>query len=444
MGQKIRAQGIFVILSVSILCSLWFLGGISAENADPQEIALYMYGDPDNATLNTSYGYYEEQHVLTTGPEDHLLTSILLGEWVTKPIAYPMDIQGNVRFGVYAFGNLQQVRFTATLTVNGVGVSSEMTTARQNLNESFPVEFISDPVNLTQLLELNTTDIIGLRLSLDHNDPRYYQINPYPGIGKNVTLVFGYGFGSFVEFSTISMQVSDIKGRDGPGGNMIVTATIQCSFGYEDFNYATAKSNYGKFTKLSETVIDNAIIEVEWEWDYTVTEGGSYPVMVTARDQNYKSWKLTVDVHITTPTTEMDFSLSSSDISFSNDPQRGKNTTIEARITGSGKRWNAYQVEIEFYDGSDLIEKVKASISRGSKNKVSLLWTPDTSGTHRITVKIDPDDYFFETDEDNNEGYINVDVKEGSGGGTPGFDTLFLLVAISIALFFGKRSRRAK
>ncbi|MEE9150904.1 MAG: CARDB domain-containing protein [Thermoplasmata archaeon] len=447
MGQKIRALSILVILLLSILCSFGFLGGIGeeADDSDMQEVALYLHGDLENATLNTSYGIYEEQQVLTTSPEDTLYTSIFLGEWETIPIVYPMDIRGNVRFGVYALGNLQQVRFTASLTVNGVGVSGLMTTLRQNLNESFPVEFISDPLNLTQSLELNTTDTIGLRLSLDHNDPRYYQINPPPGIGKDVTLVFGYGFGSFVEFPTVSMRVADIKGRDDPAtANMIVTATIICSFGYEDFNYATAKSDYGKFTKLSETVIDNAIIEVEWEWDYTVTEGGSYPVKVTARDQNYNSWKLERDVHITTPNTEIDFSLSGSDISFSNDLQRGKNTTITAKIIGSGRRWSSYQVEIEFYDGSDLLGMVKESISRGGTNEVTLVWEPDTSGAHKITVVIDPDDRFDETNENNNEATKNVDVKEGSGDGTPGFDTLFLIIAISIALFFGKRSRRAK
>ncbi len=448
MGQQIRAFSIFMILSISALCSVYFLESISADEAesDTKEVALYMYGDPDNATLNTTYIYLnEEQHVLTTGPEDHPLTSILLGEWVTKPIAYPMDIQGDVRFGIYAKGTLQQVSFTATLIVNDVGVSNQMTTPAQNLNESVPVEFLSETINLTQPLELNTSDVIGLRLYLEHNDPRYYQWNPPPGQGKDVILVFGYGFGSFVGFSTITIRIEDIKGRDDPiTANMIVIATIKCSFGYEDFNYATIKSDYGPFKKLSETVVDNATVEVEWEWEYTVSEGGSYPVKVTVRDQNHNRWELTKDVHITTPNTEIDFSLSSSDISFSNDPQRNKNTTIKAKITGSGRRWSSYQVDIEFYDDSDLLENVVATIKRGGTNEVSVLWEPDTSGVHRIIVKIDPEDDFSETDEDNNEAYKNADVKEGSGGGAPGFESLFLIVAIAIALFIGKRSRSSK
>lgn len=448
MGQKIRALSIFMILLFSALCSVYLLECIGADEAedDSQEVALYMYGDPDNGTLNTTYLFLEEdEHVLTTGPEDTFLTPIYIGDWVTEPIAYPMDIRGDVRFGLYAKGTLQQVSFTATLTVNDVVVSSDMTTSTQNLNESYAVEFVTEPVNLTQPLELNTTDVIGLRLYLEHNDPRYYQWNPPPGQGKDVFLVFGYGFGSFLGFSTISMRIIDIEGRDDPvTKNMIVKATVKCSFGYEDFNYATIKSDYGKFTKLSEDIVDDATVEVEWEWDYTVTEGGSYPVEVTVKDQNYNRWELTKDVHITTPNTEIDFSLSTSDISFSDDPQRNKNTTITARITGSGRRWTSYQVDIEFYDDSDLIENVVATVKRGGTNEVSVLWVPETIGMHRIIVKIDPEDDFSETDEDNNEAYRNADVQEGSGDGVPGFESLLLIAAIAIALFVGKRSRSSR
>lgn len=447
MGQKIRAFSIFMILLMSALFSVHFLEGIGADEAesDAQEVALYMYGDPGNATLNTSYGYYEEQHVLTTNDAiEHapFPNTIFIGEWVTEPIAYPMDIYGDVRFRIYAVGNLMQVRFTASLIVNGVEVSNEMITERQNLNETIPAEFVTEPINLTQPLELNTTDVIGLRLSLDHNDPQYL---PIISGGKNVTLVFGYGLGSFVGFSTISIRIIDIEGRDDPvTKNMIVTSTVKCSFGYEDFNYATIKSDYGPFMKLSETVLDDATVEVEWEWDYTVTEGGSYPVKVTVVDKNYSGWDLTKDIAITTPNTEIDFSLSTSDISFSDDPQKNKNTTVTAKITGSGRRWTSYQVDIEFYDDSDLIENVVTTIKRGGTNEVSVLWTPDTSGMHRIIVKVDPDDDFSETDEDNNEAYRNADVKEGSGSGTPGFESLLLIVAIAVVLFVGRRYRRAE
>jgi hypothetical protein len=447
MGPKIRVISISMLLFVSSLCSFSFFRGTIAQGTEPEmhDVLLYFHGDLGNATLNTtSNPHEEEQHVLTTGPEDTFFTQIYIGEWVTKPISYPMYIQGEVIFAIYAIGTLQQVSFIAQLTVNGVRVSSEMVTSRQNLNESLPTEFPSDPVNLTQPLELNTTDTIGLELSLDHNDPRFYEFYPPPGVGKNVTLVYGIGVGCVVQIHTNSISITDIIGRDDPvTKNMIVTATIKCSFGYEDFNYATAKSNYGLFTWLSDTIVDDATVEVDWEWAYTVTEGGSYPVTITVKDGNYLTWKLTKDIPITTPTTELDFSITSSDISFSNDPQKDKNTTITAKIKGSGIRWSSYQVDIEFYDDSELIEKIKATISRGGTNDISLLWVPDEIGSHQITVKIDPEDDFSETDENNNEASKTVDVKEGSGGGTPGFESLFLILAICIALFLGKRYRRA-
>ncbi|UCG69334.1 MAG: hypothetical protein JSV09_16405 [Thermoplasmata archaeon] len=444
MGYKIRAFCFLAILLVSLVCSLYVTEGTGAEEEEMNDIALYMYGDPGNATLNTSYGHYEEQLVLTTTSSlQHapIPNVIFLGEWVTKPISYQMMIQGELMFAVYAMGDLQGVTFLADLTINGVIVNNQpMNTQTQDLNDTYPVEYISEPVNLTQPLDLNTSDTIGLRLSLTHNDIPYHPIYG----GKNVTLVFGYGFGSMVTFATNSIHISEIIGRDNPvTGNMIVTATIKCSFGYEDLNYATAKSNHGSFTKLSETVIDNATVEIEWEWDYTVSEGGSYTVTIRARDMNYNTWERTEEVHITTPNTEIDFSITNTDISFSTDPKKDVNTTISAKIKGSGRRWSSYQVEIEFYEDSTLLDEVKATISRGGTNEVTLLWVPDSSGTHRIKVKIDPEDDFYETDESNNEATKNVDVKEGSGGsGTPGFESIWLIAAIGVVLFLGLRSRR--
>jgi hypothetical protein len=446
MGQKIGTLSIFIALTISALFSFVLIGPTHAESAgsDLQDVSLYMYGDPGNATLNTSYGYYEEQHVLTTGQLDAPFPNVIfLGEWKAKPVAYPMDIMGSLIFAIYARGNLEGVRFTASMTVNGVVVSDDLTTPRQDLNETFPVEYISESVNLSTPLELNTSDVIGLRVSLDHNDPQYL---PIISGGKNVTLVFGYGFGSFIQFPTNSMEITEVSGRDDPSsGNMIVTAKIKCSFGVDDFNYATARSDYGSFTEISETVIDNGTVEVEWEWDYTVSEGGSYEVTFKARDRNFNTWMLIQDVHITTPNTEIDFSISDTDISFSNDPKMDENTTISAKIRGSGKRWSSYQVEIEFYDDSTLIDKVKGRISRGGTNEITMVWVPDSSGAHRIKVIIDPDDDFSETNENNNEAIKNVDVDDGSGGGgTPGFESVWLIAALCLILILGIRARREK
>ncbi|UCF08417.1 MAG: hypothetical protein JSW28_01645, partial [Thermoplasmata archaeon] len=414
-----------------------------------QDLNLFLHGDSETGNLTTEHGTYEEQHVLATNVTDIPNVPIFLGEWVTAPIVYPMSIEGEVYFILFAKGDLQQVSFSAYLTVNGVEVSPEMTTEFQDLNESDPVFYWSSTVNITQPLELNNSDTIGFSLWLTHGDAEVI-IPPPIGGSKNVTLLLGgTNTATFVTFYTNSMSIGSIEGRDDPSsGNMIVTATIKCSFGVDDFSYAAAstKSTYGnKFNKLSEEIIDEATVEVEWEWVYSVSDGGSYPVTVKAYDRNPNLWKRTEDVHITTPYTEVDFSIDESAISLSDDPVKNKNTTITANIKGTGRRWSAYQVDVEFYAGSELIEKVRTTISKSTTNKVSAVWTPEEEGKHPITVIIDPDNIIGETDEDNNEASRIVDVKKSSGGpGTPGFESFSVLSALAAVFIYETRRRRKK
>jgi hypothetical protein len=447
MGHNLR-----VICALTIMLAL-LMGSFTlfeAEGEDEEEdytdVFLYMHGVEENATINTTLDYdSKEYQVLTTQRSDSPLSIIPIGDWETKPIAYAMNIQGTVWFLLFAKGNLQQVRFTGYLTVNGVDVSTAMTTESQNLNESSETMYISTPVNITQLVELNNSDTVGLRLTLQHNDPQWYTPPPLGTGGKNVTLILGGFTPSQVSFFANSMKVTEITGWDNKQtGNMIVQATIKCSFGVEDFNYATAKSDYGTLRFRSETFEDEATIIYEWDWDYTVTEGGSYAVKVTARDKSYNSWQKTDDVHITTPSTEVDFSAGSSSISFSRDPEKNKNTTIKAKISGGGKRWSSYQVDVEFYDNSKLIDIVKATISRAKTNIVTVVWEPDSGGTHSITVVIDPEDEIPETNENNNEASKSVDVGASGGGGVPGFEAPFLITAFILVIIFNLRKKDKK
>jgi hypothetical protein len=446
MGPKLRVFTAFMILFALFVGSFPLFGATAEDEEDEYtDVFLYMHGVDENATINSTLNYdTEEYHVLTTERADSPLSIIPIGDWETKPIVHAMNIQGTLWFLLFAKGTLQQVRFTGYLTVNGVEVSSAMITEAQNLNESTDTMFISAPVNITQPVELNNSDSVGLRLTLQHNDPQWYTPPPLGTGGKNVTLVLGGFTPSQVSFFTNSMKVTEIEGWDNKQtGNMMVSATIKCSFGVEDFNYATAKSEYGTLRFRSETYEDEATVIYEWEWDYTVTEGGSYPVKVTARDKSYNSWQKTEDVHITTPNTEVDFSGGSSSISFSKSPEKDKNTTIKAKITGGGKRWNSYQVDVEFYDDSKLIDSVTATINRAKTNLVEISWEPDSSGTHSITVIVDPDDEIPETNEKNNEFSKSVDVG-GTGGEVPGFEGPFLIAAFLLVMIFNFRKKREK
>lgn len=451
MRAKARVTSTVLVTIVSMLLASFIFTSVGAQNDDSelQNISLRLHGDEESGYLNTSYGEYEEHHVYTTNITDGPTIPISIGEWKSNPLVHPMTIDGEVYFILFAKGNLQQVAFSAYLTVNGVDITPEMDTDPQDLTENTTV-FISYPVNVTQTTELSNSDIIGFDLWMTHNDPSWYVPPPVGSGGKNVTLEMGgYTTASYVNFYANSTRVEEIKGKDDPSsGNMIITATIKCSFGVEDFYSATAstKSTYGnKFTKLSEEITDDATVVMEWEWNYEVEDGGSYPVTITARDQKGNRWTRTEDIHITTPYTEVDFSITDSDISFSNDPEKDENTTITAKIKGLGRRWNAYHAEVDFFDGNKLIDTIKTSISRGKTNEVSLLWVPTDEGSHAIIVIIDPNNNIGETDEGNNEASTIVDVKKGSGGnGTPGFEPLFLLAAIGIAIFVKTRTRGVK
>jgi hypothetical protein len=445
MGPKLRVIIVYAVLFSFLLGSFALF---EVEGEDYNDVFLYLHGDPGNATANTTvdFDHQEEHLVLTTELADIPLTPIPIGEWNTEPIVHAMNIQGTVWFMLFAKGTLQQVRFSGYLTVNGLDVTPTMTTEAQDLNESTETLFISIPVNITSTIELNNSDTVGLRLTLQHNDPQWYTPPPIGSGGKNVSLLFG-GFSTWSQFSftTNSMQITEISGEENKAtGNMIVTAIIKSAFGVDDFNYATAKSDYGTLRFISEEVLDEATVENKWEWDYTVTEGGSYPVKVTARDKSYNSWTREEDVHITTPHTEVDFSAGSSSITFTDDPQTGSNTTINVKINGGGKRWSSYQVKLEFYDDSKLIAKVTSTISRAKTNIVSVEWEPDTSGKHSITVKIDPDDEISETNENNNEVTKSVSVGGGSADSTPGFEAPFLVLAFILMMLINFNYKRKK
>jgi hypothetical protein len=405
---------------------------------DFKAVFEYLHGDPENATLNTTLDHEQtEHHILTTGPQDTVLSTIQIGEWVTDPIVHSMTIQDTVWFLLFAKGNLQQVRFTGFLTVNGIDVSTAMTTEAQDLNEDTEAVYISTPVNLTIPLALNNTDVIGLRLTLSHNDPQWYTPPPLGSGGKNVSLIFGsFGTPSQVSFITNSMQVTDIDGEeDSVTKKLYVTAIIKCAFGVEDYNYATAKSDYGRLTLVSEEFLDDSTVEVIWDWDYTATEGGSYEVKVTARDRSFNSWQATEDIHIQTPNSEVDFVVSKSTISVAGEPEVGKNTTIKAKITGAGKRWNTFSVDIEFYDDDELIEVTTAPIDRAKTNIVEVEWTPDSGGTHSISIVVDPEDEISETNENNNEAQKSIEVG-GSSNNTPGFESSAMILALAILAIF--------
>lgn len=417
------------------------------EDAETNSIFLYLHGPPGEGLLNTSRGFQEEHTVLTTEPSSVQLMRIELGMWNASPILYPMIIQESIGFALYAKGELQSVTFIVEFMVNEVVVADEMISDTQNLDPQIPIMFTGENVQLPSTLELNESDVIGLRLSLEHNDPEYYNPRPWPGSGKNVTLVLGYDWGTFVNVEANSMQIVEITDEDDPvTGNILITARIKCSFGVSDYYLAHAKSDFGSLTLLSETIVDQSTISLEFDWDYTASEGGSYPITITVRDQNYNSWKKTKGISILTPQTEVDFSISENYVTFPSDIILNENNTITAKIWGGGKRWDTYNVDVEFYDGSSLIEEINIALKINKRVTANVVWAPTSKGIHTIRVKVDPDDNIRETNELNNEVSKEVEVKESSGSGQqgiPGFEVACLLIAL-FSLGLLKHQRKLK
>ncbi len=448
MKRRNRIAFNSIMLFLLFLIYILLPGQIEAQDdIETNSIFLYLHGPPGEGLLNTSRGFQEEHTVLTTDRSSIQHMRIELGMWNASPILYPMIIQESIGFALYAKGELQSVTFIIEFMVNEVVVADEMVSDTQNLDPDIPVMFTGESVQLPSTLELNESDVISLRLSLEHNDPEYYNRWPPPGSGKNVTLVLGYDWGTFVNFKANSVQIVEITDEDDPiTGNILITATIKCCFGISDYYLASAKSDYGTLTLLSDTIVDQSTISLEFDWDYSASEGGSYPITITVRDQNYNSWKMTKDISILTPQTEVDFSLSEKYVTFPDEIILNENNTITAKIWGGGKRWDSYNVDVEFYDGSSLIEEINIALKIDKRVTANVIWVPTSKGIHTVRVKVDPDDNIRETNELNNEVLKEVEVKESSGSGqqgVPGFEVVCLLIAF-FSLGLLNRHRKLK
>ncbi|MEW6097031.1 MAG: CARDB domain-containing protein [bacterium] len=134
---------------------------------------------------------------------------------------------------------------------------------------------------------------------------------------------------------------------------------------------------------------------------------GSYVIVATAVG-NINNEPFVRQAHIIIQVEQFpDLTLSSSDITFSNDtPTQGEEVTINTTIHNIGDI-GATDTTIFFYDGLSseagilIGSKTISYISVGGSEEVSVIWTV-TSGTHTIQVIISPYNSFLEKSYDNN------------------------------------------
>jgi subtilase family serine protease len=111
--------------------------------------------------------------------------------------------------------------------------------------------------------------------------------------------------------------------------------------------------------------------------------------------------------------------------------QANKPVTIELTVKNTGKVDNE-NVTVRFYDGNVPSGVVTLERLPGDTNKtVVFTWIPTEAGTYKLKFVIDPDDQIMETDEEDNIKQDKVTVRSG-GGLMPGFEGVFLMVAIMV------------
>jgi len=104
------------------------------------------------------------------------------------------------------------------------------------------------------------------------------------------------------------------------------------------------------------------------------------------------------------PSPKVDLSVSSLDISFSDDnPFEGQTITVTANVHNEGEE-NAENVVVRFLDGNVTIgEQTIPLLPPHSNRTTSIAWTAKGEGFHLIQVVVDPYNAIIETDETNNE-----------------------------------------
>ncbi|MCG2824966.1 MAG: DUF2341 domain-containing protein, partial [Thermoplasmatales archaeon] len=107
---------------------------------------------------------------------------------------------------------------------------------------------------------------------------------------------------------------------------------------------------------------------------------------------------------------DVDLTLNSSDITFSEMDEDG-NITINALIHNIGNN-TAQNIGVRFLINSLQIgnDQTIDSIPGNSSENTNTVWTPMNTGTHTITITIDPNNLIPETNETNNNANKNIDV----------------------------------
>ena len=161
-----------------------------------------------------------------------------------------------------------------------------------------------------------------------------------------------------------------------------------------------------------------------------ITSSGVYNITLYA---NYSSLpgRLSRSGAVTVYDSGAELSISSGDITYSpSSPKQGDAVTISATVHNTGYI-DADNVVVELLVDSASHANKTISIPANSSTTVNFTWSNAASGSHTVTVSVDPLNVFGEKNESDNTASISVSVAaptkppSGGGGGGPGVEPAF-------------------
>lgn len=172
---------------------------------------------------------------------------------------------------------------------------------------------------------------------------------------------------------------------------------------------------------LGETVMDwtqaNVVVQTIWNITINSTDffDGDYEIHARSFDGLLYSTEKSINVTLinNNPQPTVDLRIGPADISYSPiDPVAQENVTIYADIHNDGNS-DATNVSVEFYVGGSKVGFTLLRVPGYSYNTTLISnWYPVLPLTYTITVKVDPDNYISEVNEDNNIASTQVVVSE--------------------------------
>jgi uncharacterized repeat protein (TIGR01451 family) len=249
----------------------------------------------------------------------------------------------------------------------------------------------------------------------------------------NIEANITYGGISYPKFSNITLLPVGIKSFNLPNYGITntsfnATVTLHNIAGSAVNVFLNLTINGSTYNTTTVSVPANSTLTNTFE--VNLTSAGSYNVALYA---NYSSLpgRLSRSGSIVVYDTGAELSISSGDITYSPaSPKQGDTITISAKVRNTGNV-AADNVTVEFLLDSASYANKTISISANSNATIDFTWSNAASGTHKVTIRVDPLNTFGEKNESDNAASVSVSVAVpttppvGGGGGGAGVEPAF-------------------